>query len=240
MLQSIQAIASNPKKWEKLNEKKKEDFFNIARKLNVKVKTKEDIEEEDRERERQKQEELEKERERQRELERERQERERQANMKGGLRIEISQNPSSGGERSNNYNNISIVTANNPNSALHIENNADSIEKKIPTRNQRKRLTIVDSENADSNDAKLDQSLINIYNKRRMSFIPVKKLGEDNYEFGSQRIQIKIDGDIIRVKSANGYIMLDKFVDIYGPIEENIMIQANYPHDAGKNGNRYF
>ena len=229
MLKSIQEIASNPNKWEKLDEKKKEDFFNIARKHEVKIKTKEDLEEEEREKERLKQEELEKERERQRELENE-----RQANMKG-LRIEISQNPNSVGERSNNLNQISIVPTNNPNNGLH-NVTTDPNDKKVPTRNQRKRLTIVESENADSIDAKLDQCLVNIYNKKRMSFVPVKKLGEDNYEFGSQKIQIKIDGDIIRVKSASGYILLDKFVDIYGPIEENIMIQAHIPQEAGKNG----
>lgn len=213
-----------------MDEKKKEDFFNIARKYDVKVKTQEDIEEEEREKERLKQEELERERERQRELERE-----RQANMKG-LRIEISQNPNSVGDRSNNFNQISIVSSGNPNQNLN-NVSTDSNERKVPTRNQRKRLTIVESDNADSNDAKLDQSLVNIYNKKRMSFIPVKKIGDENYEFGSQKIQIKIDGDIIRVKSANGYILLDKFVDIYGPIEENIMIQAHFPQDSGKNGN---
>ena len=229
MLKSIQDVASNPKKWGKLGEKKKEDFFNIARKYDVKVKTKEDIEEEEHGKERHKQVELEREKERQRELEKE-----KLANMKG-LKIEISQNPNSSSERSNNFNQISIVTNNNPNNALN-DTSSDPNEKKIPTRNKKKRLTIVESDNADANDAKLDQSLVNIYNKKRMSFIPVKKLGDDNYEFGSQKIQIKIDGDIIRVKSACGYILLDKFVDIYGPIEENIMIQAHIPQDSGKNG----
>lgn len=157
-----------------------------------------------------------------------------------GLRIEISQNANCVGERlNNNFNQISIVSANNPNLVLN-NISTDPNEKKVPTRNQRKRLTIVESDNADSNDAKLDQSLVNIYNKKRMSFVPVKKLGEDNYEFGSQKIQIKIDGDIIRVKSASGYILLDKFIDIYGPIEENIMIQAHFPQEAGKNGNIVF
>lgn len=33
----------------------------------------------------------------------------------------------------------------------------------------------------------------------------------------------------------NGYILLDKFIDIYGPIEENIMIQAHM-NQEGRNG----
>lgn len=216
-----------------MDEKKKEDFFNIARKYDVKIKTKEDLEEEEREKEKLKQEELEREKERQKELEKE-----KLANMKG-LRIEISQNPNPVGERLNNYNQISIVTNNNPNNSMNNISTEPNNDKKVPTRNQRKRLTIVESDNADSNDAKLDQNLINIYNKKRMSFIPVKKIGDENYEFGSQKIQIKVDGDIIRVKSSNGYILLDKFVDIYGPIEENIMIQAHFPQDSGKNGIKY-
>lgn len=107
-----------------------------------------------------------------------------------GLRIEITQNPSNSvGERSNQ---INIVSSGNNG---YTEDNA---KEKAIVKSARKRLTIVESDNADSNDTKLDQSLINIYNKKRMSFIPVKKVTEDNYEFGSQRIQIKIDGDIIR------------------------------------------
>lgn len=138
---------------------------------------------------------MEREKERLREIERE-----KSANMKG-LRIEITQNPNQVGDRSNNnYPQINIVSNSQPNNALN-NFSTDPNEKmkdKVVAKNPRKRLTIVESDNADSNDTKLDQSLINIYNKKRMSFIPVKKISEDNYEFGSQKIQIKIDGDIIR------------------------------------------
>jgi len=197
-VKAIEQIASNPNKWEKLDEKKKEDFFNMTRKFEIKVKTHEDILEEEREKERLIQERIEREKERLREIEKE-----RLANMKT-LRIEITQNPNinynnidnnSIGDRSNNYNQINIVSGGQlaNNSSTEPNDKAKALAKST-----RKRLTIVEGDNVDSNDTKLDQSLINIYNKKRMSFIPVKKLGEDNYEFGSQRIQIKIDGDIIR------------------------------------------
>jgi len=188
-LKSIQEIASNPHKWEKIEAKKKEDFFNIARKYNIKIKTREDLEEEEREEERLRQEELEKEKERQKQLEKE-----RLANMKS-VKIEITQNQNNG-ERNNNYPQINIITNNAGN---HIGTDSNDKAKSV-NKSMRKRLTIVDSENADSNDAKLDQSLINIYNKKRMSFVPVKKIADDNYEFGTQKIQIKFDGDIIRGK----------------------------------------
>ena len=38
------------------------------------------------------------------------------------------------------------------------------------------------------------------------------------------------------VKSGKGYILLEQFVDIYGPMEENIMIQSHIPESkSGKN-----
>ena len=45
-MKSIEEIASNPEKWEKLDAHKKEDFFNMTRKYDIRVKTVEDIEEE--------------------------------------------------------------------------------------------------------------------------------------------------------------------------------------------------
>jgi len=30
--------------------------------------------------------------------------------------------------------------------------------------------------------------------------------------------------------------LLEKYIDIYGPIEENIMIQAHFPQESGKTG----
>jgi hypothetical protein len=73
-------------------------------------------------------------------------------------------------------------------------------KEKNNTRNK-KRLTIVDSLKCDEVDEKLDNTLIDIYNKKRMSYIPVKKIEGDNYEFGTQRINILIEGETIRGKN---------------------------------------
>lgn len=79
----------------------------------------------------------------------------------------------------------------------------DSISKDKPHENassnkHKKRLTIVDSKAQDDIDEKLDNFLINIYNKKKMSFIPMRRVSENYYEFGSQKIEIKIDDEIIR------------------------------------------
>ena len=65
---------------------------------------------------------------------------------------------------------------------------------------EKQNLIIVESAFPDLNDFKLDQALINIFNKKKMSFISVKRLNDDNYEFGTLKVQIKFDGDIIRGK----------------------------------------
>lgn len=68
----------------------------------------------------------------------------------------------------------------------------------LPANKHKKRLTIVDSKTQDEVDEKLDNYLINTYNKKKMSFIPMRRVSENNYEFGSQKIEIKIDDEIIR------------------------------------------
>jgi aspartyl-tRNA synthetase len=196
-----------------LDANKKEDFFNMTRKYDIRVKTKEDIEEEKREKERILQEQYE--RERQRRLEMERIERERNANK--GLTIQINQ----GGNSSNPQ--ISIMTnpqvreakeayasnnikeelgfkereENDANQMIGIVGSSKTLEN-ATSRSKAKRLKIVDTPIVESNDQKLDNNLVNIFNKKRMSYIPCKKINEDNYEFGTQKINIKVDGETIR------------------------------------------
>lgn len=231
LLESIKEIALNPDKWEKLDPVRKEDFFNMTRKYDVRVRTHEDIEEERREKERILQEQYEMER--QRKLEFERIERERNANK--GMTIQINQ----GGQK--NAPEISImpnqirIGSNQPNTAreelgLKEREENEDVQEQNATEKPRKRLSIVETNTADSNDKKLDDNLMNIYNKKRMSYVPVKKINDEQYQFGTQNIDIKVDGDTIRVKSGNGYILLEKFVDIFGPVEEQNMLNAFVPN----------
>ena len=89
-------------------------------------------------------------------------------------------------------NNFNINTKND------LNDNTNKEKAILPANKPRKRLTIVDSKTQDDVDEKLDNYLINTYNKKKMSFIPMRRITENNYEFGSQKIEIKIDDEIIR------------------------------------------
>ena len=185
----------------------------MARKYEIRVKTKEDIEEEKREKERILQEQYE--RERQRKLEMERIEREKNANK--GFTIQINQGANSSNPQISIMTNPQVREAkdaygssnikeelgfkereeNDANQMIGIVGSSKTLEN-ATSRSKAKRLTIVDTPIVESNDQKLDNNLLSIFNKKRMSYIPCKKINEDNYEFGTQKINIKVDGETIR------------------------------------------
>jgi hypothetical protein len=72
--------------------------------------------------------------------------------------------------------------------------------KETKNNNNKKRLTIVDSDIQDPTDIQLDEYLIDTYNRKKMSYIPMRRISQNNYEFGSQKIEIQIDDGIIRGK----------------------------------------
>jgi hypothetical protein len=61
-----------------------------------------------------------------------------------------------------------------------------------------KRLTVIDSNIGDKLDYKLDNYLVNYYNKKRLSQIPLRRISAGNYEFGTQKIHVKCVGETIR------------------------------------------
>ena len=168
----------------------------MTTKFDILVKTREMIEDERREKERILQEQYEAER--LKKIEMDRIERERNANK--GMTIQIG----GGG----NQNQISIIPNQVHNTRENYNSNVKTEELGFKEREEsgslgaapKKRLTIVESANADSNDVKLDNTLVDIYNKKRMSYVPCKKISDDNYQFGSQAINIKVDGENIRGK----------------------------------------
>lgn len=188
-MKSIEVIASNPQKWEKLKSKFKEDFFNIARKFNIKIKTKEDLEgEAERERERLKIELLENEKQIQENLDKVKNER------MDNIYIEITQIPNKNHSvkinKSKEINNYSDDLINNNTNLIEEKKLKDDIKYNS------NKFSII--ENVNEIDSKFYQSLIDIFNKKKMSYIPIKKVGENSYVFGTQKIHIKIDEDIIR------------------------------------------
>jgi hypothetical protein len=175
----------------------------MTQKYGVLVKTREDIEAERVERERILQEQYEEERLKRIEMDRI----EREKNAQKGMTIQINQGQG-------NQPQISIIPGQQQQSNTkenlkreelglkeREENEAmfPSSGSEKATQKRSKRLTIVETPNmAVTNDQKLDENLVSIYNKKRMSYVPVKKVEDDKYQFGTQLINIKVDGETIR------------------------------------------
>ena len=73
----------------------------------------------------------------------------------------------------------------------------------------------------DENDIKLEQYLKYFYSKRKLPKIIFKKTSPKNYEYGTQKIMVKIEKDNIRIRHVGGYSSLDKFIDNNAINEEN-------------------
>lgn len=179
MLEVIKSIAGNPDKFDKLTPKKKEEFEILAEKHNITIKSRKEF--------------LLEERELLNKIEKE-----IYLNSKN-LNIEMVQNDviENSPEKLNNFSQLKLNENNNNNSTTD-PNEKSSGNLKDQKNSIKKKLIVVESDNTNHIDLKLDQALIKLFNKKRMSFIPVKKLSEDCYDFGTQKIQVKIDGDIIR------------------------------------------
>jgi len=93
------------------------------------------------------------------------------------------------------------------------ENENKSEEKK-------EKIFYVISNKRDDNDDKLENFLKTFYSKRNVPKISFKKLSNNNYEYGTEKIMVKFESDLIRVRYSGGYILLDKFLEVNGPIEE--------------------
>ncbi len=84
-----------------------------------------------------------------------------------------------------------MKTQNTPNSKLGTPNDAKKIKA-------RKRLTLVESLDVDNLDIQLDNYLVNFYQKKRMSQIPFRRLSQGEYEFGTQKVLLRAEGESIR------------------------------------------
>ena len=60
-----------------------------------------------------------------------------------------------------------------------------------------------------------------LYSQRTFPKIVFKKLSSNNYEYGSQKVMVKIEGDSIRVRFIGGYSLIDKFIEVNSVLEES-------------------
>ena len=124
------------------------------------------------------------------------------------------------------------VTKNNLNEEDFINKlNLDEKEKNLLTKvlnenkenkneEKKEKIFYVISNKRDDNDDKLENFLKTFYSKRNVPKISFKKLSNNNYEYGTEKIMVKFESDLIRVRYSGGYILLDKFLEVNGPIEE--------------------
>ena len=86
---------------------------------------------------------------------------------------------------------------------------------------------IIITEKPDKIDKKLEQYLKYFYSKRSFPKIPFKKTSTNNYEYGTQKVMIKIEGDTIRIRYVGGYLLIDKFIEMKAANEEKKLKNKN-------------
>ena len=85
----------------------------------------------------------------------------------------------------------------------------------------------VSTEKPDKIDKKLELYLKYFYSKRSFPIVIFRKTSTNNYEYGKQKIMIKIEGDTIRVRHVGGYLILDKFIELNAANEEKKLKKIN-------------
>lgn len=204
MIKALELIANNPNKFQKLVDSKKELFFSMSKKFSIEIKNIPEIEENFNKSNTQNVENS-----------------EYNENYNSNKEVSevvnqsISQNEIENeiikinDENSNYlYPKIPICAESENDKKISTENFTESkilennLNKKILNHNDKqpfkKKLSIVESEAPDQTDENVDDYLMETYNKKKMSYIPMRRISENNYEFGSQKIEIKIDEGIIR------------------------------------------
>lgn len=68
-----------------------------------------------------------------------------------------------------------------------------------PSKGLRKSSVILNNQqNQDIIDKKLDRDLDDLYKKKRISQIPFRKISTGYYDYGSQKVMVKLEGEVIR------------------------------------------
>ena len=88
-------------------------------------------------------------------------------------------------------------------------------------------LEFVITENPDELDIKLNHYLISIYSENRFPKINFKKIQQNLYEYGTQRITVIEEDNFIKIQYEEGSILLDNFIEINSQAEEEKIKQIN-------------
>ena len=93
--------------------------------------------------------------------------------------------------------------------------------------NKNNELEFVSAENPDELDIKLNQYLSSIYSENRLPKIIFKKIEQNLYEYGTQKIKVVQEDDMIKIQYEVGTILLENFIEINSQAEEEKMKQLN-------------
>ena len=124
-----------------------------------------------------------------------------------------------------------IVNQNNSNETERSNVIALSTKYNLPISEEvmenKEELEFVNSNNPDELDYKLDMNLKHFYNQKKLPKIIFKKINNNNYEYGTQKVTIKTEGDSIKIKSTGGFLLLDKFIENNALLEEGKVKKSN-------------
>ena len=113
------------------------------------------------------------------------------------------------------------------------DNNTNNIEKDLEKEEQNifdqkiSKWEYVSTQKPDNIDKKLELYLKYFYSKRAFPVVVFKKTSTNNYEYGKQKVMIKIEGDTIRVRHLGSYLILDKFIELNAATEEKKLKKNN-------------
>ena len=93
----------------------------------------------------------------------------------------------------------------------------------------------ISSNNPDEMDHKLEIYLKYFYSQKKVPKIIFKKIANNIYQYGSQKVTIKIEGDSIKAKSFGGFILLDKFIENNAMLEEGKIKNSNSKNSLNQN-----
>ena len=83
----------------------------------------------------------------------------------------------------------------------------------------------------DMNDVKLNKYLTMFYSKRKVPKIKFVKTSKNNYEYGTQKVVVKVEGEndneIIRIRYIDGYALINKFLELNANSEETKVRTSN-------------
>lgn len=120
-----------------------------------------------------------------------------------------------------------------------VENNNDNNVSSKPQNILDQKITkweYVLTEKPDKIDKKLENYLKYFYSKRTFPKIFFKKTSTNNYEYGTQKVMIKIEGDTIRVRYVGGYLLIDKFIELNSATEEKKLKKQSEKNNNNKKG----